>query len=261
MNNATRIATVTVVAAAAVVFAATPALAAPVYKLPFPCGEVWSGETRTNHVPLNGIDFNRANDEDDWVIASAPGTVDVVADLGTSSYGKYIRINHTGGHTTYYAHLKTQRVTVGTVVGYGTWIGTVGSTGNSTGPHLHYEQRVNGTAQQVAFDGVGALYYGSRSYTSSNACGGTSRTGAGWIDTASGGPQLAYSVATTQSTVVGSYSDGTYVVIWCQTVGQQITGKWGTSNVWNRIATGRFVPDVNVYTSYAAGWIPGVPRC
>lgn len=69
-RNAIRIATVTAVAAAAVVFASAPALAAPVYKLPFPCGEVWSGETRTNHSPLNGIDFNRADDEDDWVIAS-----------------------------------------------------------------------------------------------------------------------------------------------------------------------------------------------
>jgi len=47
--------------------------------------------------------------------------------------------------------------------------------------------------------------------------------GAGWIDTVSGGPQLAYQLATRQSTAVASYSDGTYVVIWCQTAGETIT--------------------------------------
>jgi hypothetical protein len=261
LRRTLRIAVVTMTAGAAVIFAASPAAAAPVYKLPFPCGEVWGGETRANHSPVNGIDFNRANDVDDWVIASAPGTVELVADSGAASYGKHIRILHTTGHTTLYAHLNTQMVSVGTVVGYGTWIGTVGSTGNSSGPHLHYEQRVNGSSVKVAFDGVQALYNGTRNYTSSNACGGTSRTGAGWIDTTSSGPQNVYASASTTAAVAGTLNDGAYVTIWCQVAGQTVTGKWGTNNIWNRIGIGRFVPDVNTYTGYAAGWIPGVPRC
>ncbi|MDI1463726.1 peptidoglycan DD-metalloendopeptidase family protein [Catellatospora sp. KI3] len=255
-----RTAVVTAVAAAAVLVAASPASAAPVYKLPFPCGETWGGSTRSDHSPVNAIDFNRTDDVDDWVIASAPGTVETVADQGATGYGKYIKINHGGGHSTYYAHLNSWWVSVGSVVGYGTVIGTVGSTGNSSGPHLHYEQRANGTPNQVAFDGVTALYYGAKNYVSSNACGGTNRTGAGWIDTSTSGPQNVYSGAGTTFSVVGSLPDGAYVTVWCQAVGQSVTGKWGTSNVWNRIDLGRFVPDVNTYTGYT-GFIPSVPRC
>lgn len=149
----------------------TPASAAPTFKLPFRCAEVWSGQTRTNHSPQNAIDFNRAYDDGDPVASSAPGTVDIVRDLGGTSYGKYVRVNHGGGWTTYYAHLKSWTVSVGDRVQYGTRLGYVGSTGGSTGPHLHYEQRYNGSAVKVTFDGRQAYYWGTASYTSTNECG------------------------------------------------------------------------------------------
>ncbi|BCJ75851.1 hypothetical protein CS0771_53950 [Catellatospora sp. IY07-71] len=250
---------VTVLVTAAIVVPAVPALAAPVFKVPFPCGQVWGGQTRTDHSPLNAIDFNRADDVDDYVYASAPGTVDVVGDQGTSGYGRYVRVNHGSGYTTYYAHLNNWYVSVGMQVGYGTIVGTVGSTGASTGPHLHYEQRLNGSSVRVKFDGVEALYYGSKNYTSSNACEGA-RTGAGYIDTANSGPQNLYAGPGTTFAVTGSRNDGVYVTIYCQKAGQSISGKWGTSNVWNRIGTNQFVPDVNTYTGYT-GFIPSVPRC
>ena len=122
------------VAAAAVVVPATAALAAPTFKVPFPCGQAWSGQTRSDHSPANAIDFNRTDDDGDPVVASAPGTVDRVTDLGNTSYGKYVRINHGGGYTTYYAHLSGFNVSVGQTVGYGQVIGYVGTTGGSTGP-------------------------------------------------------------------------------------------------------------------------------
>ncbi|GAA2633037.1 hypothetical protein GCM10010399_76790 [Dactylosporangium fulvum] len=65
---------------------ATAALAAPTFKVPFPCGQNWSGQTRSNHSPANAIDFNRTDDLGDPVVASAPGTVDRVANLGDTSY-------------------------------------------------------------------------------------------------------------------------------------------------------------------------------
>lgn len=147
------------------------ASAAPTFKVPFPCGQTWSGQTRTNHSPANAIDFNRTDDVNDPVVASAPGTVSVVRDLGGTSYGKYVVIDHGSGWATYYAHLNSFAVSVGQSVGYGTRIGTVGSTGGSTGPHLHYEQRSGGSAVKITFDGAQALYWGTKNYTSTNACG------------------------------------------------------------------------------------------
>ena len=60
---------------------------------------------------------------------------------GNSAYGNCILIDHKNGLYTFYAHLNTINVKVGMSVIQGVIIGTVGSTGNSTGPHLHFEVR------------------------------------------------------------------------------------------------------------------------
>ena len=77
------------------------------------------------------------------VIAAKGGTV--AKSYYSSSYGNYIVINHGGGLMTAYAHLSTRLVQVGDKVSAGQKIGTVGSTGASTGNHLHYEVYVNGS--------------------------------------------------------------------------------------------------------------------
>jgi len=89
-----------------------------------------------------GADF--AIPEGNEVYAVYSGTVEDALDLGNSSYGKYIVIKSTIGEKTryiYYAHLSEQSVEKGAVVRAGDIIGLTGSTGNSTGPHLHYEVR------------------------------------------------------------------------------------------------------------------------
>lgn len=63
----------------------------------------------------------------------------------TNSYGNYTVIDHGNGMTTAYAHQLERLVKVGDTVTVGQVIGLVGSTGNSTGPHLHLEVRVNGS--------------------------------------------------------------------------------------------------------------------
>ncbi|MBY8873330.1 peptidoglycan DD-metalloendopeptidase family protein [Micromonospora sp. PLK6-60] len=235
---------------------AGPALAAPTFKVPFPCGQSWSGQTRSDHSPAYAVDFNRTDDLGDPVVASAPGTVDRVTDLGGTSYGKYVRIDHGGGYTTYYAHLNGFNVAVGQSVGYGKVIGWVGSTGGSTGPHLHYEQRLNGNDIQVRFNGALGLYWGTKTYTSDNNCAGTA-TGtvntAGANLTVRSGPGTGYAA-------VDSVADGAKVTIQCQTAGTTVTGTYGTSNIWDRIGAGRYIADAYVYTGYD-GYIPTVPRC
>ena len=73
----------------------------------------------------------------------APGTVTYSGYKG--SYGNLVIINHGNGIESYYAHCNSLYVSVGQSVDTNTTISAVGSTGNSTGPHLHLEIRVNGT--------------------------------------------------------------------------------------------------------------------
>ena len=74
--------------------------------------------------------------------ATQDGTVILVRSTGyNGGYGKYIAIEHENGIQTLYAHMSKTIVEVGDVVNKGQVIGLVGSTGHSTGPHVHYEVR------------------------------------------------------------------------------------------------------------------------
>ena len=86
-------------------------------------------------------------------IAASSGTRIKVASDGVVSfagvkgaYGNLIVVSHTNSVMTYYGHCSKIYVSVGDRVSQGDVIGAVGSTGNSTGPHLHFEIRVNGVA-------------------------------------------------------------------------------------------------------------------
>lgn len=78
------------------------------------------------------------------IAAAASGTVTFSGYKG--SYGNMIVISHGNGVQTYYGHCSKLYVSAGAQVSQGEIIGAVGSTGNSTGPHLHLEVRVNGVA-------------------------------------------------------------------------------------------------------------------
>ncbi len=107
-------------------------------------GVVWP--TVTRHISQyfrwghTGIDID--NRSRPAVFAALPGTVEFTGWLG--GYGNLIIINHGNGTQTYYAHLDKFHVNKGASVSKGDAIGKMGSTGRSSGPHLHFEYRKNG---------------------------------------------------------------------------------------------------------------------
>lgn len=100
---------------------------------------VGSAIRRSSHT---GLDI--ANSTGTPIVAAASGTVTFSGYKG--SYGNMIVISHGNGVQTYYAHCSKLYVSAGASVSQGQTIAAVGSTGNSTGPHLHLEIRVNGIA-------------------------------------------------------------------------------------------------------------------
>ena len=83
----------------------------------------------------------------DRVRAALAGTVDAVGYLDSyGGYGNVVRIRHGDGVRTLYAHLASSSVEVGEWVDRGAPIARAGCTGSCTGPHLHFEVRVNGRA-------------------------------------------------------------------------------------------------------------------
>lgn len=89
-----------------------------------------------------GLDI--ANDRGTPIYAVAPGRVTRAAT--STSYGRVIDIDHGLGISTRYGHCTTLRVKEGDIVERGDFISTMGSTGKSTGPHLHFELRVDDSA-------------------------------------------------------------------------------------------------------------------
>jgi hypothetical protein len=229
----------------------------PRFQLPFPCGQVWAGQTRSAHSPQLSVDFNRTNDIGDVVVAAAGGTVTRVANEGNTSYGRWIEIAHSSGYRTRYAHLSAQNVSVGQSVARGQRIGLVGSTGGSTGPHLHYEQRHNGVAVRAAFNGITALYFATKNYTSQNACGTGGAGVVGRVNT-SGAALTVRQSPSTGAAAVGSVSDGAHVTITCQKRAQTVSGTYGASNLWDKIGGG-FIADAYVSTGSDGQVAPTCP--
>jgi murein DD-endopeptidase MepM/ murein hydrolase activator NlpD len=76
------------------------------------------------------------------ILAAADGRVSYVG--YKSGYGRVVEITHGNGMMTRYAHMSRQLARVGQEVTAGEQIGKIGSTGRSTGPHLHFEVHING---------------------------------------------------------------------------------------------------------------------
>jgi murein DD-endopeptidase MepM/ murein hydrolase activator NlpD len=96
----------------------------------------------------SGIDLAAARGTP--VIATLPGIVTVI--VSATGYGLHVVIDHGGGLSSLYGHLDTVLVESGDGVVAGQIIGFVGSSGNATGPHLHFEIRRDGIAEDPHLD-------------------------------------------------------------------------------------------------------------
>ena len=88
-----------------------------------------------------GVDINASVGAP--IVAADGGTV-LVSGNDPEGYGIYVSIYHGGGRSTLYAHMSSSAVVKDQVVSQGQVIGYAGSSGNSTGPHLHLEMKKNG---------------------------------------------------------------------------------------------------------------------
>ncbi|SEM05264.1 M23 family metallopeptidase [Nonomuraea pusilla] len=184
-------------AGAGVASAATRS-AGPTFQLPFPCGETWVGSSKSYAHTGNEIDFNgSANDGNAdigrTVVASAAGTV-VMSEYRTADgYGNVVKIRHSDGSVTLYAHLNSRTVSKGANVAQGQKIGTVGKSSAKYNiiAHLHYEQRSSsGSILPATFNGA-RYQYPNQTLTSKNCGGGSAPSNGG--GTSSGSSSNPYS--------------------------------------------------------------------
>jgi hypothetical protein len=243
------------------VVAVSPASAAPTFKAPFPCGQRWTYSHHSAEVRL-ALDFIRDDGGTTGgtpVLASAAGTASQHFEAGGA--GNYISINHGGGWTTYYFHLSAFSVPNGANVAQGQQIGITGSTGNSSGAHIHYEQLFNGVGQVIQINGASlAPYpgsYGVKRITSDNGCGGG---GGGAVFQTWGTDVAVRSDARLNAPVVTRLGGPTQVFILCQKQGDTVRAEGFVNDWWSKLRDqGGFVS--NIYIDHPAYQLPGVPVC
>jgi hypothetical protein len=126
---------------------------APVFQAPFPCGQTWTYSHHSQEVrrALDFVDEGGATNGAP-ALAAAKGVATQHHRAGGA--GDYIAIDHGGGWKTYYFHLSAFSVGDGEAVAQGQEIGKVGSTGASSGPHLHFEELLNGEGKDIVIDGA-----------------------------------------------------------------------------------------------------------
>lgn len=151
-------------------------MAAQIAKVPSESGFLWplagsintvnslfgSREDPITHKPGNhsGIDIPAAKNTPIYASKSGVVVTSILGSGGYWSYGNYVLISHSDGTSTLYAHMEKRNVSKGQVVKQGDVIGYVGTTGRSTGNHLHFEVRVNGSrVDPLNYFKDKALYY------------------------------------------------------------------------------------------------------
>lgn len=183
---------------------------------------LYYGAQTLNGKPYNhtGIDIVKQTNSFDYIVAAEKGTV---IEAGKhASYGNYVKINHSAGIHTLYAHLSNLTVRVGQVIAKGARLGYMGATGYAFGAHLHFEVRVNNSCvnplpylqgQKKLIEVIPASKYSVGRYKVTATAGLRIRAGAG----------TNYSIKTNSNFPTGVYPYGQVFDA------LEVKGSWGRS--------------------------------
>lgn len=138
-----------------------------------PTGPIGSSSSCTNLGPHSypaALDFDTPNNLNEKVLAVAAGTVTSVLNSGSSGYGKHLIITHADNYRTLYAHFFSIAVTQGQVIQKGCYLGFEGTTGGSSGDHIHLEYEYPGGSGNLypVFDECNCIPHRGYNYTSGN---------------------------------------------------------------------------------------------
>lgn len=231
----------------------------PRFSAPYPCGERWTYDHHSAEV-RQALDFIRsdgATTDGSVQVASAPGVATRHVQAGGA--GNYVVIDHGDGWVTYHFHLSEYLVAHGAWVDRGEPIGRTGSTGASSGPHIHYEQLQGGVGRVIHIEGVSlAPYpavYGVRHLVSENSCSSEGRHVSTW-----GSDRPVHESPSTSSPVITRLAAPTRVLVDCQTSGEEVSAEGYVNRWWAHLPEhGGYI--TNIYVDDPASYLPGVPEC
>lgn len=187
----------------------------------------------------------------------------------------WVRVVHDNGYATDYYHLSTNIMPNGTRINAGDYIGKIGTTicagGGANNPHVHFGllfggNRVSLEGKEIGgwVFGTGVQYQGYARHGSTVKYAGQSlynygilASNQGIVDSNGGTSVNLRSGPGTNYSITGSVSDGAIVTLVCTAQGTSHTGRYGTTNLWNKLSNGQWISDAFVYTGYATAVVPG----
>jgi hypothetical protein len=207
--------------------------------------------TQGYHSGHDGVDI--ANNRGTPIYSTGDGTV-IASASNVSGYGQWIRIRHDDGTVTEYGHMYERLVFVNQRVSSGQLIARMGSEGQSTGPHLHFEAH-SSTASTRGMDPGPYLAARGVSLPCTPGAGTPSTNFTTW-----GTSVRVRTEPRLNAGVVRTLTGPTAVYVQCQTRGDSVTAEGYTNDAWSYIpALGGYI--TNIYIDHPDAWLPGVNQC
>jgi hypothetical protein len=202
------------------------------------------------HSGHDGVDI--ANALGTPIYSTGPGTV--IVSGAASGYGQWIRIRHDDGTVTEYGHMYQRLVSVNQRVSGGQLIARMGSEGQSTGPHLHFEAH-SSTSSTRGMDPVPYLRERGVGLPCTPGSGTPGTNFTTW-----GTSVRVRADARLTATVVRTLTGPTPVYVECQKRGDMVHAEGYSNDAWAYVpGLGGYIS--NIYIDHPDAWLPGVRTC